>query len=391
MKLTRGDSDPKCVADALRDYAAGASSYAVAEKYGFTPRQVQTWSSSFDGMDKDAIARYRATLRELTTFKRRCLRQEKELKAGAAAIKLMCRGARNRSVLATTLSASFGLSVSSANRIVGVCHGAGRSRRSINTDNDVVAAMKSYKEENPGQGFSQMYQMFLKGMPSSRNKSLKLYNDFCLRQIEKRKRSELPRRISKKWTVTNKQDAMWSIDFLIDTLDSGKRFYILSCIDDFNREVIFCKVLSRSSARSVVDAMNLASKVGRTPGRLRSDNGSEFRSILLKQWAKSHDVVQKFTRPGRCEDNLLIERFNGTLRREIFDWFSFSNLADIQRFLDDWTLRFNISRPHSALKGLSPVQYSFAIANAAGGQLTLPKVIPAKLRYAFERPQRSMT
>ena len=49
--------------------------------------------------------------------------------------------------------------------------------------------------------------------------------------------------------------------------------------------------------------------------RVQVDNGSEFISVALDQWAYEQGVTLDFSRPGKPMDNAFIESFNDSLRQ----------------------------------------------------------------------------
>ena len=63
----------------------------------------------------------------------------------------------------------------------------------------------------------------------------------------------------------------------------------------------------------------------RTPKTIRVDNGPEFVSKVLDQWAYRTGVKLDFSRPGEPTDNAYVESFNGSLRDECLNanWFLF--------------------------------------------------------------------
>lgn len=87
---------------------------------------------------------------------------------------------------------------------------------------------------------------------------------------------------------------------------------------------------------------------------IRVDNGPEFISDKLDKWCKGNDVMLAFIEPGKPTQNACIERFNGSLRRELLNAFVFSSLEEVNEHLARWRVDYNNNRPHSALGGLPP-------------------------------------
>lgn len=96
------------------------------------------------------------------------------------------------------------------------------------------------------------------------------------------------------------------------------------------------------------------------PRRLRLDNGPEFISAALRQWADRHRVELLHIQPGKPTQNAYIERFNRTYRTEVLDRYVFTSLHEVRRMTEDWRYRYNHQRPHRALGGLPPVAYAMA-------------------------------
>lgn len=91
------------------------------------------------------------------------------------------------------------------------------------------------------------------------------------------------------------------------------------------------------------------------PNLIRTDNCPEFLGQTFKQWSKDNDVDQKHIQPGKPNHNAFIERFNQTLREDVFDRHLFSSLEDGRgtthwRMIDD-----NESRPLDRLNGATTI------------------------------------
>jgi putative transposase len=54
----------------------------------------------------------------------------------------------------------------------------------------------------------------------------------------------------------------------------------------------------------------------RADASVRLDNGPEFTSRVLDQWAYWNGVVLDFTRPGKPTDNAIMEALNSRFRQE---------------------------------------------------------------------------
>ncbi len=100
-----------------------------------------------------------------------------------------------------------------------------------------------------------------------------------------------------------------------DNLFNGRRFRVLTVVDNFSRECLAIhagKSLKGEDVVAVMEALRLLSK--RQPVRIQTDNGSEFISKSLDKWAYENGVTMDFSRPGKPTDNPFIESFNGSLR-----------------------------------------------------------------------------
>jgi putative transposase len=91
------------------------------------------------------------------------------------------------------------------------------------------------------------------------------------------------------------------------------------------------------------------------------DNGSEFTGRLMAMWAYHHAARLDFSRPGKPTDNSFVETFNGSLRGECLNVHWFATLSEARTVLEVWRGDYNESRPRSALKDLTPVEYARTI------------------------------
>jgi len=88
------------------------------------------------------------------------------------------------------------------------------------------------------------------------------------------------------------------------------------------------------------------------------DHGTEFTSKALDEWAYRRGVALDFIRPGKPVENAFIESFNGRLRDECLNVYSFESIAHAQAVLSAWHHDYNHHRPHGALGHLTPSEYA---------------------------------
>jgi putative transposase len=150
----------------------------------------------------------------------------------------------------------------------------------------------------------------------------------------------------------------WSVDFMTDALSSGRRFRTLNIVDDFTREALAIEVDTSLSGRRVARVLeDLKMKRG-LPGQIRSDNGPEFTSRALDQWAYEQGIRWHYIQPGRPMENGYVESFNGRLRDECLNENWFCSLAEARGTIEAWRQDYNQCRPHSALGYRTPEEFA---------------------------------
>jgi len=96
------------------------------------------------------------------------------------------------------------------------------------------------------------------------------------------------------------------------------------------------------------------------PAALRCDNGPEYLSQTLVEWANKHRITLLYIQPGKPTQNAYIERFNRTARHEWLDMHQFESIAHAQLLATQWLWQYNNERPHTAIGGIPPRQLLMA-------------------------------
>ena len=167
--------------------------------------------------------------------------------------------------------------------------------------------------------------------------------------------------------VATGADDSWSIDFVSDELFDGRRIRLLTIVDNFTRESLAIEVDASIGGQRVVEVLSRLNQERGRPQTIRVDNGPEFTSKRLDQWAYLNGVELDFSRPGKPTDNAFntfIEAFNGRLRQECLNENWFLSLEDAREKIESWRRDYNGDRPHGSLGNLTPVEFALLATTA---------------------------
>ncbi len=92
------------------------------------------------------------------------------------------------------------------------------------------------------------------------------------------------------------------------------------------------------------------------PDSIRCDNGPEYISKTLRNWAEENQIDINFIQPGKPQQNAYIERFNRTVRYDWLNQYLFYSLSEVQEFATKWQWLYNNERPKMGLGGITPIQ-----------------------------------
>jgi putative transposase len=150
----------------------------------------------------------------------------------------------------------------------------------------------------------------------------------------------------------------WSMDFASDSLFDGRRFRVLTIVDNFRRECLGIDVAQGIKGEEVVAMLDSLKHTRGVPKSIRVDNGSEFVSKAMDRWAYENGVTLDFSRPGKPIDNAFVESFIGSFRDEYLNVNWFLSLEDARMKIEVWRKDYNEYRPHSSLDNMTPSDYA---------------------------------
>ncbi len=266
--------------------------------------------------------------------------------------------ARERRRVVERVQAAAGVSERRAVRFTGFPRSTIRYR-SVREPQEVLRArIRELAGERPRWGYRTIHNLLRReGWPVNRKRVQRLYREegLAVRRRGKRRRSQIPRPIRDPLGGANQR---WSMDFMSDTLSSGRTFRCLTIVDEFSRECLAIQVAHSIPAVRVIEVLEgLREDRGLAP-LIVTDNGSEFTSRAFDSWAYARGIKIDYIQPGKPVQNCFVESFNGTLRDECLNLHWFLTLEDARRTIETWRRDYNSVRPHSSLGGLTPVEYA---------------------------------
>lgn len=153
-------------------------------------------------------------------------------------------------------------------------------------------------------------------------------------------------------------NAVWSMDFVMDAFANGRRLKILTIVDDFTKESIDIVADHSISGAYVTRILEQAVCFRGAPRVIRTDQGPEFTSKALDQWAYYRGVQLKLIEAGKPTQNAFIESFNGRFRDECLNEHWFTTLVHARAEIAAWRRDYNEERPHSALGYQAPAEFA---------------------------------
>jgi len=253
---------------------------------------------------------------------------------------------------------THGLSERRACCLMNISRSVYRYQRKQVDDGEIVEQLRQLAERKPRWGFGKMFQRLRnQGYRWNHKRVRRIYREQWL-NLRVKPKKRLPSRQPTPLAQPESANESWSVDFMSDSLQSGRTFRTFNIIDNFNREALAIEIdISLLSGRAVRVLNTVAAWRG-YPRRLRSDNGPELISQKLATWSEKRSVLLDFIEPGKPAQNAYIERYNRTYREDVLDLYLFSNLAEVRQLTEQWLEEYNAVRPHDSLNGLPPNQYA---------------------------------
>ncbi|MCG9060231.1 IS3 family transposase [Laribacter hongkongensis] len=356
MKTSRF-SDSQIIA-VLKQAEAGKPVPELCREHGISSATFYKWRAKFGGMDASLMARLKELEAENARLKK--MYAEERLKAGIvkeALGKKVVKPSRRREMAHQAVQRR-GTSIRVACRAFGISETCYRHQVKYSAENAGIAdhlVRLTHNQRNWGFGLCFLYLRNVKGYRWNHKRVYRIYRELELNlRIKPRKR--IVREKPEPLAVPDAMNQCWSMDFMHDQLADGRRFRLLSIIDDFNREALVMDIDLSLPAERVVRALDQVIEWRGKPTAIRSDNGPEYVGKTLTEWAQRNGVRLDHIQPGKPQQNAYVERFNRTVRYDWLGHYLFESIAEVQDYATNWLWLYNHERPNMALGGITPKQ-----------------------------------
>lgn len=252
--------------------------------------------------------------------------------------------------------------------LIGMNRGSWRYQRKERHEAALRARLRELAGERPRFGYRRLHRMLRREKENGRAKWVvnhkrvyRLYREegLAMRQ-RKSKRFRAEARVP--LALPARVNQMWTMDFTRDSLASGRKFRTLNLMDGYTREALRIEVDTSLPGLRVVQVLERVGEERGLPEAIQVDNGPEFISRVVDQWAYAHGVALHFIDPGKPVQNAFIESFNGKFRDECLNQSWHTSLEDARQIIEAWQKDYNTVRPHSSLGYRTPEEYAAAVA-----------------------------
>lgn len=225
-------------------------------------------------------------------------------------------------------------------------------------DSALRERLRGLAQERRRFGYRRLFILLRRdGEPSGISRIYRLYREEGL-AVRKRRNRRKAIGTRAPILVEAKPNARWSLDFVHDQLDNGRRFRVLNIVDDVTRECLASVPdTSISGVRVVRELTALVARHGK-PEMIVSDNGTELTSNAVLKWTQDHCMQWHYIAPGRPMQNGFVESFNGRMRDELLNETVFTSMAQARAVIATWVTDYNTARPHSALGYQTPAAHA---------------------------------
>ena len=257
------------------------------------------------------------------------------------------------------ITGSFGLGIRRACRLVSLSNSVFWYKSKPKEENEelIRQRMKELAQKRTRFGCPRLHILLKReGFKINHKRTERIYREEKLSLRRKRKRKKVSG-IRLELPKPERQNHIWSMDFVSDAVTSSRKIKALTVVDEFTRK---CHRIEVDTSINGVRVCRVLDEIGAKEGLpevIITDNGPEFAGRALDEWAYQRKVKLCPIEPGKPVENAYIESFNGRLRDECLNENWFISLDHAREIIEEWRIDYNEVRPHSSLGYLTPEEF----------------------------------
>ena len=304
-------------------------------------------------------------------------------------------GPRAKREAVRVIREEVGLSERRACGLIGMHRGSWRYQRRERNEVALRARLRELAGERPRFGYRRLY-IFLRREKTedgalrwqvNHKRVYRLYREEGL-AMQRRRRKKFRAEARVPLALPTRANEMWTMDYTHDELAGGRKFRTLNLMDGYTREALRIEPDTSLPGLRVVRVLEGLREKRGTPAAIQVDNGTEFTSRVVDQWAYQNQVALHFIERGKPTQNAFIESFNGKFRDECLNQNWFVDLPHARKVIEEWRVDYNTVRPHSSLRYLTPEEFAASVAaRPASPPTPVVSIAPAWAESDVQEPR----
>jgi putative transposase len=220
----------------------------------------------------------------------------------------------------------------------------------------IIEFLKDKAKEKPRYGYKRLVVFAREKFGPINHKRIHRLYVLAKLQLPKNRRKRRKYRIQPS-VIPAAPNQVWSMDFVSDRIENGRRLRIFNLIDIYTKECVGNIVDSSIGSYRVTRELDRIIEFRGKPKAIICDNGPEFTSGKMFDWSQTNKVDLKFIQPGKPQQNAFIESFNGRMRDECLNVNLFNSLIEARSLISEWIEEYNKVRPHSSIGYMTPEKF----------------------------------
>ena len=149
----------------------------------------------------------------------------------------------------------------------------------------------------------------------------------------------------------------WMVDITYLRMEQGF-VYLVALIDVYSRYVVGWKISTTLETTFCIEALKSGLMIA-MPETVNSDQGCQFTSEDWVNFLREYKIKISMTGKGRCLDNVYIERFWRSVKREEFYLNDYASVKELKKAVGKYIEFYNYKRWHQSLNYKTPAEVYF--------------------------------